>query len=77
MAAMRYQLWDQEHGDMIADFNDVADALVAVRDEVATRGADAALTLALLRVSNDRAALEPVAQGEALLDLSRLPLATG
>lgn len=73
---MRYQLWDQEHGNMIADFDELADALVAVRDEVAVRGPDAARTMALLHVTADRSSLEPVAQGDVLLELSRLPLVT-
>lgn len=73
---MRYQLWDQEQGSMIADFGELADALVAVRHEVAERGTDAARTMALLHVTPDRSSLEPVAQGDVLLDLSRLPLVT-
>ena len=71
---MRYQLWDQEHGEMIADFDGLADALVAVRGEIAARGADAARGMALLHVTADHSSIEPVAQGEVLLELSRLPL---
>ena len=71
---MRYQLWDQEHGNMIADFDELADALMTVRDEVAERGPDVTRTMALLHVTADRSSLEPVAQGDVLLELSRLPL---
>lgn len=73
---MRYQLWDQEHGNMVGDFADLAAALALVRAEIAERGRDSALGLALLHVTSDRNSLEPVARGEVLLELSGLTLAT-
>ena len=72
---MRYQLWDQEHANMVSDFADLATALGFVREELAARGADAVLGLALLHVSEDHRTLEPVAQGQVLLELSQLPVA--
>jgi len=72
---MRYQLWDQEHGNMVGDFADLAAALGFVRAEVTERGPESALGLALLHVTSDGGSLDPVARGEVLLELSRLPVA--
>lgn len=73
---MRYQLWDQDRASMVADFPDLAEALVFVRAEAAEHGTDAVLALALVHVTADRTSLEPVAQGDVLLELSRLSLST-
>lgn len=69
---MRYQLWDQDHANMVSDFADLASALGFVRAELATRGTEGVVGLALLHVGADHRILEPVAQGLVLLELSQL-----
>lgn len=69
---MRYQLWDQDLASMVGDFSDLGEALAFVRAEVVEHGTGSVLALALVHVTTDRSLLEPVAQGEVLLELSRL-----
>lgn len=73
---MSYELWDFETGNAVGEYEDEADALAVVRENVRTHGPSVVQGIALLAVHEDGES-QVVAQGEALLQLIRERSATG
>jgi hypothetical protein len=64
-----FELWDLESGNAIASFRSRDRALAAVREFVATQGAESAASL-VLGFEDESGRSTEVAQGEALLALA-------
>ena len=64
--SMKYSVWDVELGKDLGQFTDEAEALALVRRLIDRRGIDFAERLALGRVGDDGAVLDPI-MGRALV----------
>jgi hypothetical protein len=66
---MVYEIWDTESGNRVAEYATEGEALAMVRMALASVPRDELLPWALARCDAD-GELEPVAEGEALIDLA-------
>lgn len=66
-AAVGYELWDAETGNLIGWYPDESAALASVREDVRRLGSASHATVALLRRDEGAAVVTRVAHGEALI----------
>ena len=66
---MRYELWDGQSGNIVADFANKAEALAAVRETARGHGRDAATDLFLGTIDEEGDGDE-IAAGDALLAMA-------